>query len=422
MRLTKCAKLALNILRHSKLRSWLSIIGIVIGVASVIAIMSLGTGMQKTLKDRLGSLGADMVTITPGFSKATSASAGFRRGEFRGDSSNEFSTSVKNLTNKEVQTLKLIPNIGYIQGIISRRGEIGYFDEKASATIKGVDTAVWKNMEVTKLEYGRYLSQGDKNVAVIGSKIAKDKFKHSIPLNKEITIEGKPFRVVGILVESDGLGASNSVVFIPIEAARVTLESIGEKEFDSIEAKVKDINLMDDTLEQMTTRLMLVRAENERTKDFTINSVKAMQETISQTLNAMALFLTAIAAISLLVGSVGIANTMFTTVLEKTKDIGVMKSIGAKNKDIMLIFLLNSGMIGLTGGIIGGILGILGSKIVSMFMTSMAPRGADAVEAIVTLQTVLLVLGLSILIGILSGIIPAYKASKMNPVDALRYE
>jgi putative ABC transport system permease protein len=137
----------------------------------------------------------------------------------------------------------------------------------------------------------------------------------------------------------------------------------------------------------------------------------------------MSLFLSAIAAISLLVGSVGIANTMFTTVLEKTKEIGIMKAIGAKNRNILLIFLINSGMIGLTGGIIGGIFGILGSKLISMFFTSGLGIGrVNSGAAIVTSKILLLVLGLSILIGILSGIIPAYKASKMNPVDALRYE
>lgn len=420
MKLLKCLKLAFNILYHNKLRSWLSIIGIVIGVGSVISIMALGEGMQKSLEERLGSLGADMVTVSPGFSRATGGFGGFRNeGRDRDDSG----IAPKNLTNKEVQTLKLVPNVAYIQGVVSQRGDIGYLDEKFSANVKGVDTNVWKNMEVTELESGRYLTQGDKNVAVIGNGIAKGRFKQDIQLNRQITIEGKPFRVVGILKESTGLGSSNSIVYIPIEAARVTLEDVGEKEFDSIEIRIKDVNLIDETLTQIESRLMLIRAVNSRTKDFTVNSVKATQETISQTLTTMSLFLSAIAAISLLVGSVGIANTMFTTVLEKTKEIGIMKAIGAKNRNILLIFLLNSGMIGLTGGIIGGIFGILGSKLISTFFSSGLGIGrVNSGAAIVTSKILLLVLGLSILIGILSGIIPAYKASKMNPVDALRYE
>ena len=134
----------------------------------------------------------------------------------------------------------------------------------------------------------------------------------------------------------------------------------------------------------------------------------------------MTLFLGAIAAISLLVGAIGIANTMFTTVLEKTKEIGIMKSVGAKNKDIMLIFLFNSAMIGLTGGIIGSLLGILGSNLFSLFTLRL--MGGVSATTIVTPQLVILVVGFSVLIGIIAGVVPAYRASKMNPVDALRYE
>ena len=212
---------------------------------------------------------------------------------------------------------------------------------------------------------------------------------------------------------------------MPIETARTTLEDVGKKEFGSIEIKIKNVDLIDETLEQIETRLMLTRAVNERTKDFTVSSVKALQETISDALGVMTLFLSAIAAISLLVGSVGIANTMFTTVLEKTKEIGIMKSVGARNSDILSIFLLNSGMIGLSGGIIGGIFGVLGSQLISaVFIRGMmmGGRASSGSTVIVTPQIVLLVLGFSVLIGIISGVIPAYRASKMRPVDALRYE
>lgn len=426
MKLSKCFKLAFNILRHSKLRSWLSVIGIVIGVASVIIIMALGEGMQRSVEQRLGSFGADIITVSAGFSRAAGSQARFMEAHdtFHGVERNNIGTTVKNLTNKEVQALKSISNIAYIQGTVSGRADIGYLDETTTANVKGVDTAVWKNIETTKLESGRYLVAGDKNVVVLSNRIAKKEFKTEIQLNKPITIEGKQFRVVGILKESSGMGSSGSIV-IPIEAARTTLEDIGEKEFNSIEIKVKDVNIIDNTLDEINTRLMLVRAVNEKTKDFSVNSIKAIQETIEETLSIMTLFLTAIAAISLLVGAVGIANTMFTTVLEKTKDIGIMKSIGAKNRDILLIFLFNSGMVGLAGGIIGGIIGVLGSLLISSLLSGVIPaEGGVSYNsiAVVTPKIILLVLGISILIGILSGVIPAYNASKKNPVDALRYE
>lgn len=421
MRLAKSVKLAFNILAHSRLRSWLSVVGIVIGVASVITILSLGEGMQQSLEENLGGLGSDIITISPGFSKASGAGGSFHGGEDRGGGIS-MSTTTKNLTQKDVQSLKLISNIKYIQGIVSGRADVNYLTETASFSVKGVDTKVWKDIEITELDSGRYLSQGDTNVVVIGHRVAQDKFKTDIQLNRQITIEDKPFRVVGILKESKGMGTnSDSTIFMPIDIARITLEDIGEKEFNSIEIRIKDVNLIDETLNQTEERLKLSRAVNERTKDFSVNSVKAMQETISSAISSMTLFLGAIAAISLLVGAVGIANTMFTTVLEKTKEIGVMKSIGAKNKDILLIFLFNSAMIGLAGGILGSILGIFLSKGILIMINSM---GIDSpiTSTIITTQSLLVVFGFSVSIGILSGIIPAYRASKMNPVDALRYE
>lgn len=416
MKYTKSLKLAFNILRHSKLRSWLSIIGIVIGVASVIAIMALGEGMQQSIEERLGSLGADIITVSPGHSRASGAGASFRGpGMERGEDS---LSSAKNITNKDVQALKLVSNVDLIQGIVSARGEMTYLSETASISVTGVDTKVWKNIETSDINSGRFLSQGDKNVVVIGSRLA-ERFKDDIQLNRQITIEGKVFRVVGILD-----GGSN--VYMPIETARVVLEDVGDKKFDSIQIKIKDVDIIDETLEQIEKRLMLVRAVNERTKDFSVSSVKEMQETISESISSMTLFLEAIAAISLLVGAVGIANTMFTTVLEKTKEIGIMKSIGSKNKDILLIFLFNSAMIGLAGGILGSILGIGLSQVLMSLISGLGNNGGFRMiggsSAVIDPLTILGVAGISILIGIIAGVVPAYKASKMNPVDAIRYE
>ncbi len=418
MKLIKSLKLAFNILIHSKVRSSLSIIGIVIGVASVIAILSLGQGLQNNLNERLGGLGADIITVSPGASRATGSQAGFRENDFGGGGGT--SSEAKNITSKDVEALKLIPNIAKIEGTVSARADIDYLSETSAVNVKGVDTNVWKDIVTTKLDAGRYLSQGDTNVVVIGSRIASGRFKEDIQLNRQITIEGKPFRVVGILTASTGFGSDNNNIFMPIAMARITLKDVGEKEFNSIEIKVKDVAQIDDTLTQIESRLMLVRAVTAKTKDFTVNSVKETQASISQALTIMTLFLGAIAGISLLVGAVGIANTMFTTVLEKTKEIGIMKSVGAKNKDILLIFLFNSAMIGLTGGIIGSFFGVLGSDLFSLFTLRLA--GGVSASAVVSPQLVIYVVGFSVLIGIIAGVVPAYKASKMNPVDALRYE
>jgi putative ABC transport system permease protein len=423
MRASKSFKLSLNILLHSKLRSWLTIIGIVIGIAAVVSIISISEGAQQQLESRLGTFGADIVTITPGFSRATGPSSFGRGGnfEFGGESS---SADTKNLTSKDVLMLKNIPNIEYIMGQISGRGDLTYMTKTATLSITGVDTSVWKDITTEQLASGRFLTSGDTYSVVLGGNVVNSVFEDGIPLNSKVTIEGKSFKVVGILEE----GRS---IYMPIDIARNILEDAGGDYFDSVSVKLEDISLSNETITAMTDRLMLSHGIiDENKKDFTISSPTSMQETIQETMNTMTLFLGAIAAISLIVGAVGIANTMFTSVLEKTKEIGVMKAIGAQDKDILTIFLLNAGLIGLIGGIGGVLLGFFASTTISSLggisTTTGGPGGGFlgglGSSAYVSPQLIIGALVFSVLIGMLAGAIPAYRASKLSPVDALRYE
>ena len=170
---------------------------------------------------------------------------------------------------------------------------------------------------------------------------------------------------------------------------------------------------------KIENKLMLVRHVTAKTKDFSLSSSKLMQETRSEMMSSINSFLVAIAAVSLIVGAVGIANTMFTSVLEKTKEIGIMKAIGARNKDIMYIFLLNAALIGLVGGFLGSVFGVILSGTLPALMgeTGMLRGGT-----FVSVNAIMLALSVSVIIGIASGIVPAYQASKLKPVDALRYE
>lgn len=417
MRLVKSLKLALNILLHSKLRSWLTIIGIVIGVAAVVAIVSMGEGMQQSVESRLGGLGADLITISPGGGRAQ---AGFRDfGGMRVEQRGTTATSVaKNLTIKDIQVLKSIEGIAFIQGIVSGRGEAYYLGEKATISVEGVDSLVWKDITTSELESGRFLGPSDYNTVIVGNRIAENTFKQPLLLNRIITIEGKSFKIVGILKEG---GEDDNKIIMPIEAARDILEDAGNEKFDSIIIKVSNVDDTDRIMEEADKKLMISRHVTERRKDYRISSAKAMQERMTDITQTMTLFLGAIAAVSLLVGAVGIANTMFTSVLEKTKEIGVMKSIGAKNKDIMMIFLLNSGMVGMVGGLLGIGLGTAISGFIPMLGIRLMGAGGQMVTAI-TPQLLIYALLLSILIGTAAGVIPAYRASKLKPVDALRYE
>lgn len=420
MKINKSLKLAVNIIVHSKLRTWLTIIGIVIGIAAVVAIVSIGEGMQQNVESRLGGLGADIITISPGGGRA---SVGFRGGHGGGmPGSTATSATAENLTKKDVLVLQSVGGVEFIQGIVSGNGQMYYLGEKATVSVEGIDPLVWKEMTTSELESGRFLGPSDYNVVIVGGRIAKDTFKQPLTVNRMITIEEKAFKVVGILKESGGFGGDDSKIIMPIKAARDTLEDVGSDEFDSITLKVANTDDVDQIMEEADKKLMISRHLTEKEKDFRISSSQSVQETMSDITQTMTLFLGAIAAVSLLVGAVGIANTMFTSVLEKTKEIGIMKSIGAKNSDIMMIFLLNSAIVGLVGGLLGICLGTGISSLLPFLGMRLMGMGREGMTTVVTPMLLIYALLISVGIGMVAGVIPAYRASKLKPVDALRYE
>lgn len=419
MRLKKSFKLALNLLFHSKLRSWLTIIGIIIGMAAVVAIISISQGAQQSLQSRLGNLGANVLTITPGASRALGIGFGGRGG---GESSSAVSLQ-KNLTSKDVTVLKGIPNVEYVMGSVSGRADVSFSGKTSSnMNCQGVDITVWKDITTEKLSSGRFLTNGDSYAVVIGSNVANSLFGKTISINDKLIIGGQSFNVVGITQEG-------SSIYIPINIARNILQNAEGNFFSSISVKINDVNSANDTVNAITNSLMLSRGVLQtKNIDFSVSNPATFQQTIQQTLNTMTLFLGAIAAISLLVGAIGIANTMFTAVLERTNDIGIMKAIGARNKDILSIFLLNSGLIGLIGGLGGVILGFIASTAISSTAgigTQVTGRGGIGNffgSSLVSPGLVIGVLLFSIIIGMIAGVIPAIRASRLSPVDALRYE
>ena len=409
MKLKKSFKLALNILFHSKLRSWLTIIGIVIGIAAVVAIVSISQGAQQSLEASLGGLGADILTVTPGFVQASGGG-----GRFRTVDAGTAVEDQENLTAKDVLVLKSIVNVDYVMGDVSDREPLEYSSKSATVSFKGVDVSVWEDVTTEEIASGRLLARGDAYSVVLGGLIVENTFGGEIPLNSRVIIGGRSFKVVGILT-------GGSTAYVPIDIARVTFDDVGDEEFDSISVKIRDVDLAEETLELINKKLMLSRGIlNDDDKDFSVSDPASARETVQETLNTMTIFLTAIAAISLLVGAVGIANTMFTSVLEKTKDIGIMKAIGAKNKDILFVFLFNSGLIGFVGGLGGVILGVFGSNLVS----SLGSDGSGITGRMFGTTAIspgLLIFALvfSVVIGMVAGAIPAWRASKLNPVDAL---
>lgn len=415
MKLTKSVKHAFNMVVHAKLRSWLTILGIVIGVAAVISIISLGDALQADMDSQLGDLGGDILTLTAGKSRAFSFGPGHDGGGGGGAQASEEEIVLDRM---DVQALKGISEIKLLDTQIRGSAEVYYLAEKGSVSVTGVDPSTWAQITTSEIDEGRMLGPSDSNVVVIGGRIADGFFDKKLGVNQLISIEDRLFRIVGILDDS------STSVYMPINSAYEILDDKEKGVYDSVIIQVKNEDEIDTAIAQIEHKLMIVRHVTENTKDFSVNSNAQSNEARAEMMSSLTTFLTAIAAVALLVGAVGIANTMFTSVLEKTKEIGIMKAIGARNKDIMIIFLLNAALIGLIGGVLGLVFGTLLSSVLPAFMSGaggMMSRLGSA-NAIVNLKSVFLAIGISLFIGIASGVIPAYQASKLKPVDALRYE
>ena len=408
MKLSKCLKHALNMMIHSKLRSWLTIIGIVIGVSSVIAIVSIGEGMEQSLNAQIDDLGGDILTITPGFSRS-----GDRHFRYLPTLSTQATDDETVLDRSDIQALKGIPDIDLIDTQIRGNVDVSYRGETGSLSLTGVDQKVWSKITTEDIRDGRMLDSADQNVILIGANLADNYFDQTLGINKVINIEGSSFRIVGIMDDQ------STNVIMPIQMAYQVLDDKEKDIYDSIVVKIRDEENLDVVVEKIEYKLMITRHVTESDRDFTVTSNVQIIEMRSEMMSSVSLFLTAIAAVSLLVGVVGITNTMFTSVLEKTKEIGIMKAIGARNRDILTIFLFNAGLIGLVGGIIGVVLGIILSGALPYLMGDLRLVSGGT---IVSLNVVILALSISVLVGMVAGAIPAYQGSKLKPVDALRYE
>jgi putative ABC transport system permease protein len=278
-------------------------------------------------------------------------------------------------------------------------------------------------METTGLASGRYLNQGDTYVAVIGNRVANNMFKEAIMINRQLTINGQTFRVVGILKSVGFVGQEDSSIFISIDGARRILTDFsGNNQLSSITVKVSDSSNVQSISADIENRLMISRHVTNQTKDFTVQSAQAIQASVSSIAQTMTLFLGGIAGVSLLVGGIGIANTMFMSVMERTRLIGVLKALGTTNFEVIKLFLTESAIMGLIGGLIGALLGYLLSGLISQLGIRIMGAGGGGVTTVVSPQLILFSVGFSVLIGMFSGFLPARSASKLQPVEALRYE
>jgi len=406
MKNTELAWLAFNSLRYRKLRSWLAILGIVIGVGAIISLISISTGLNAQIQSQISGLGANIITISPGGVRAQSM--GFGGAPPGGGGATE-SSSAK-ITFKEAESLRHLEGVEALDARVSGRATITYRNMNTSTTVIGVEPSAFPKSAAATIAEGRSLGVGDLSSVVIGASVQNDTFRESM-LNKQIKINGLTFRVVGILNASgSSFSGPDRSIFITQRAAKTLLNQT--QDVSSIVVLAKDGSKPDDVAALLAEKLRTLHRVTEAKQDFSVTTATSMQATISSMTSTLGLFLGGIASISLLVGGVGVANAMFTSVLEQTRYIGILKSLGTQNSEVTRIFLFESGMVGLVGGLLGVVLSFVASALLAMF----------GLPSMITVDLVLLGIGFSVIVGAIAGFIPARNAASVEPVEALRYE
>ncbi|MAF36234.1 hypothetical protein CL622_03905 [archaeon] len=382
--------------RHRALRSWLTIIGIVIGVAAIMALIMVSVGLKTAIKEQFDLFGSERILISAqGFQGPGTLAAG--------------------LTKKDVETVKSIGSFKYVAPALFRQAEVRFKNEVKFTSVSGFPA---KDFEEAfgdigvDLTEGRMFRKGEKGVAVIGFRVATEMFDEDPRIKSRIKINGESFKVIGIF-EEIGNSQDDNAINVPMEDARVIFKE--PNAVDGIMAQAKpgaDIPFLQKRVERA-----LERARDD--ENFQVLTAAQILDQINTTLAVVQVVLIGIAAISLLVGGIGIMNSMYTSVVERTRDIGIMKAIGATKNDIIGIFLMESGLVGLFGGIIGVALGT-GLAFLVGFIADQA--GFSLLKITINWGLILFGLGFAVVIGMISGTLPAVRASRLKPVDALRYE
>ena len=389
----------------NKMRSLLTMLGIIIGVGAVIALVSVGMGVRSNVTSSIASLGSNMLISSPGSSN---------RGGVRGAAG-----SMQTLKYDDAKAIKAkIKNIDYVSPSVSSSYQVVYGNNNWKTSVQGV-TSEFMSIRALTIGYGSFITNDDMNkrnrVAVIGTTVAANLFAKDNPVGKNIRINNQPYKVIGLL-ESKGQSSvgqdQDDVIYIPLTTAQERM--LGITYVQSINVQVSSQEKMEQVQAEIEN---LLRSRHHivagKEDDFNVRNLTSLMETVNQSTTMLTLLLGAIAGISLIVGGIGIMNIMMVSVTERTREIGIRKALGATFMNIMTQFLIESMVIGIIGGIIGIIFGCAASQIIAK---------VGNFTTVITVAPIVVSFIFAVGIGLFFGIYPAPKAAKLDPIEALRYE
>ena len=404
---------ALDSLRTNKMRSLLTILGIVIGVAAVIAMLSIGRGAEQSITSRIESIGTNLVYVTPG----SSSENGVR----------SMAGSAATLTIDDANQLAGLENVVVVAPQTESFAQLVYQGQNTNTRLMGI-TSSYQDLGSMTLADGEFISDTDQAnrslVVVLGSSVAETLFGTTQGVvGQKVRINSQPFKVIGVLESKGGTGFMNQddQVFVPLSTAlyRLTggIRFRGSSVISQINIKASDSKVVDSVVEEVTQVMRALHGTVEGADDFTVTSQEATLQTATAITDTLSLFLGGVAGISLLVGGIGIMNIMLTTVTERTHEIGLRKAVGALRNDIMLQFLVELMVLSLLGGLIGVALGWGIASLMGNIQIS-----GTTITPVVGLDSVLLATTFSMAVGLFFGIYPATRAARLQPVEALRHE